>query len=98
MHLQALKDEVVEYFMTGTISPSPSGSSGGGSSDGWAVNPTLLQPGSGRWLLHYGALPFLGFVPLDPAKHADIAAASGLRALTEVGWARELAFVDLLQG
>lgn len=76
MHLQALKDEVVEYFMTGTISP---------------VMPV-------RWLLHYGALPFLGFVPLDPAKHADIAAASGLRALTEVGWARELAFVDLLQG
>lgn len=54
----------------------------GGKGDGWAVNPTLLQPGSRAWLLHYGALPFLAFMPLNPGRHAGLAAASGPRALT----------------
>ena len=79
--------------MTGTIyRPSITAGAGGcvqqGSSSaqgGWVVNRTLLQPGSRKWLLHYGALPFASFLPLDPAKHAGIASAKGPRELTEVG-------------
>lgn len=46
------------------------------------MNPTLLQPGSRAWLLHYGALPFLPFMPLDLGRHAGLTAAPGPRALT----------------
>lgn len=48
-----------------------------------ATNPTLLQPGSRKWLVHYAALPFLGYFPLEPAKHPGIAASQGPRALTQ---------------
>lgn len=49
-----------------------------------AANPTLLQPGSRRWSIHYGALPFLSYMPLDPARHAGLVTSKGPRALTQV--------------
>lgn len=75
--LQSLRDVCLEFLITGSIYRTPTAtndaSSGGGSAggssttptDGWAVNPTLLHPGSRAWLVHYGALPFLSFLPLD---------------------------------
>lgn len=82
--LQALKAECVEFLSTGSIYPPAVGSGGG-----WTANPTLLQPGSRAWQVHYGALPFLGYVPLDPAKHGGLVRAQGPRQLTEVGSAAE---------
>lgn len=89
--LQALLAECVEFYMTGTLygNGSAGTSAGAGvisdsSSGAWVVNPTLLQPGSGAWLLHYGALPFLGFLPLDPGRHNSMERARGPRALTAV--------------
>ncbi len=83
--LQALVDECLDYFTTGSIycNAGSSSSSSSGSTDGWVVNPTLLTPGSRAWQLHYGALPFQSFLPLDPERHAGIAAAPGPRALTQ---------------
>ena len=79
--LQALVSECVWYFNTGSIC-RPEVSAG---ATAWAANPTLLQPGSRRWSIHYGALPFLSFIPLDPARHAGLLTSKGPRALTQVG-------------
>jgi hypothetical protein len=74
--------ECVEFFTTGTISRATGGGSGSKASSAWVVNPTLLQPGSRAWRLHYGALPFLGYLPLDHVRHSGLATARGPRALT----------------
>ena len=60
------------------------GGSSGKDSNAWAANPTLLEPRTRRRQLHYASSPFLSFMPLDPARHAGIAARSKPRALTEV--------------
>lgn len=50
------------------------------SASDWAANPTLLDPVTRGWTLHYGACPFLGYSPLDGGQHP--------RALTLVSRSR----------
>jgi hypothetical protein len=77
--------EVREYLEAGSIYGLDAAAAAGGST--WAANPTLLEPHTQRWKLHYSASPFHAFIPLDPAKHGGIYDASEPRALTQVWWA-----------
>lgn len=36
-----------------------------GQNSGWAANPTLLDPVTWKWLVHYGCCPFLSFIPFS---------------------------------
>ena len=59
-----LTKEVEQYFTTGNSRPHQDGSGAK------CVNPTLLQPMTGKWLVHQASCPFFGYAPL-PLKELD---------------------------
>ena len=55
-----LKKEALHWHRTGMsgVTDTPQ------STTGYVVNPTLLDPVSWKWHVHYAANPFIGFMPL----------------------------------
>ena len=60
--LASFNEEIWQYCKTGNC--------GRGNSSVASVNPTFLQPTTGKWLLHPVSCPFQGFFPL-PLKELD---------------------------
>ena len=56
-HLKKMKQEIRHYFKTGSCDQSSAKAAK-------SINPTLLQPTTGKWFLHYEACPFQGYLPL----------------------------------
>ena len=60
----SLTEEIEQYFITGN-----SGQHQDSNSDKW-INPTLLQPNTAKWAVHFACCPFYGYSPL-PLKELD---------------------------
>ncbi len=58
-----LVNEVKQYFKTGNCGLKKSEARA-------SVNPTFLQPTTGRWLVHYSSCPFESYLPI-PLKIVD---------------------------
>ncbi|KAL4517437.1 hypothetical protein Ndes2437B_g06668 [Nannochloris sp. 'desiccata'] len=58
------QEECYAYLKTGTIYPKDIPSMVEVPESDWVGNPTLLEPGSGGWYVHYGAAPFLSYLPM----------------------------------
>ena len=58
-----LNKEIEQYFTTGNSGQHCS-------SGAKCVNPTLLQPKTGKWFVHHGSCPFTAYAPL-PLKELD---------------------------
>ena len=61
-NLKKLGLETRHYFKTGNCTQDGSTAA--------SANPTLLQPTTGKWLVHYAACPFLGYLPI-PVKEME---------------------------
>lgn len=88
---KAAEKECKEYLRTGSIYPTAletilsaqKGSQAQGGSAKRVANPTLLDPGTWEWRLHYGAAPFLSYLPLSPqGERAAVAAIASKESST----------------
>ena len=70
LHEEAIGHELKQYLETGNC--------GQGKDEASAVNPTLLQPKTGRWIVDEFAFPFCAYLPLSVKEVDQCEDASGI--------------------
>ena len=65
---------MAQWFRTGAVHLGVTNTAG------WVANPTLLQPGGWKWIVHYAATPYHSYFPFAVGKAIPAA------AVNPTGW------------